>query len=139
MGRRVRAVPGAERQETVAVDRFDAHRRLTRGRVEHPRKEGARELVGHDGDRPCGEGGEKTAPGARLGFDVRVVRDAGRGEARRLVGHPVEDEPVQTVAGVPVPAAQGLEDEERTSVLACQRDGPLSAKFRRVRRAAVIQ
>ena len=54
----------------------------------------------------------RPAPGARRGLDVGVVGDAGVGVGPRAVGHPLEDEGVEPVAGVRVAGAQRLEDQD---------------------------
>jgi hypothetical protein len=55
------------------------------------------------------------------------------------VGHAVEHEPVQAIAGPGVVAAERLEDDERLPQFARQLGRPLEPEVPPVRRADVIQ
>ena len=69
-------------------------------------------IVGDDQAGAGGQRGEQALAGADGRLDVRVIGDAGGGEAGGVVTHAGEHEGVQAVAGPRVIAAQGLEHEQ---------------------------
>ncbi len=116
----------AHRQQAVAVDGLDRNVESRRRAGGHRRQHERGVVVGDHHARPRGQGVEQAHAGARRGLDPREIRDApAPGQRGTRVGHPVEDEPVQPVAGPPVVEAQRLVDDQGHAELGRPLDGPL--------------
>ena len=120
-----------DREQAVPVHRLDPDRKTLRRRGQHAREEEEGCVVGHHHAGPGGHRGEEPPadPGRRL--DVGVVADPGVGVGAGAVGHPLEDEGVEPVAGVRVGGADRLEDEDRAVELPRPLDGPVEGEVPR--------
>ena len=75
------------------------------------------EVVGDDGTRARGQSAEQALPRAVLRLDILIGRDGALGEVSPVVGHAIEDEPVEAIRGPRVVDAQRFEDDERLAEL----------------------
>ncbi len=130
-GAAVGAVGRGQRQKAVRVHRLELDVEPARRRLDHPRQEEARELVGHHHRGVARQGGQQAPTGVARGLDVRVVADAGAGECAGVVGHPVENKAVDAVAGPGIVHAQRLEYQQRFAQLARPLERPIEAEVPR--------
>ena len=93
-----------------------------------------REVIGHDNAGPLSQRGEQSFVRIGLRFDIRKVQHAGilqRGDASGVLGHAVDHEAMNPIAGPPIPDSQRLEDHQRLSQLNGQLHRALQAEIRR--------
>ena len=116
----------AHRQQPVAVDGLDCNVESRRRAGGHRRQHERGVVVGHHHARPRGQGVEQAHAGVWRGLDPGEICDAtAAGQRGTRVRHPVEDEPVQAIAGPPVVEPQRLVDDQGHSELGRPFDGPL--------------
>ncbi len=111
----------AHRQHAVGVHRLQQHAQLRAGAPQHARMKERRIVVGHDHGCLPRQRGEEPLPRTGRRLDVRIVGEARSAGPARMLEHPIQDEPVQPVAGPGVAAPQRLEHDQRLP----QRDAPV--------------
>ncbi len=107
------AIGSPKWQQAVGVDRLELNVQGSCCRIGHAGMKERRVLIADHDAGSIGERGEQTPAGTRLGLDVREIRGPGLGTGARIVGHAVDHEAVESVAGPLVAAAQRLEHEQR--------------------------
>jgi hypothetical protein len=113
------AIERADREQTVAIDRFEADVEPSAGGGHHPRKEEAREVVGHHDCCVSYKGLQQTPACARAGLDVAEIGNAGPSlERSPVVVHSRQHELVKTVGGPRMVCAERLEHHERLPQIA---------------------
>jgi hypothetical protein len=139
VGPRERLLRGAHRQETVPVDDLQPDRKLPGRGGEHPRQHEGRVVVRHDDAGPFRERRQEALPRPVLGLEVGDVEGGTPLERAAIVDHALDHEAVEAVARERVAAAEPSKTSSgRPSAVACS-TARSSAKFLRVRRAAIIQ
>ena len=109
---RVDGARRAHRQQAVAVHGLEPAVQSCRGGREHARQEERRVVVGDDDRGVGGKPPEEALAGVRLRLDVGEVRHSQPPGRSAMLGHALQHEGMQAVAGPRVAHAQRLEDEQ---------------------------
>jgi hypothetical protein len=97
---------GPHRQQSTGVDQLEANRHLLRGGHQHVRIEERGIIVGDNHTRTLRERLQQSAPLAGAAFEIGVVQDRLLCRVPGVVGHPLDDELVQSVAGPAIVRSQ---------------------------------
>ncbi len=125
---RVDGARRAHRQQAVAVHGLEPAVQACRRGGEHAWQEEGRVVVGDDDRGVCGKTPEQALAGVRPRLDVGEVRHAQPPGSGPMLGHALQHEGMQAVAGPGVADAQRLEDQQGQVEIAAPTMPPVAGR-----------
>jgi hypothetical protein len=116
-----------ERQQAVAVNRFEEDRNPMGGGGHHARQEEAGILVGDDYAGTRGERVQQSFTRTPFRFDIRVIADSTAIERAKIIPHAIQDKGVESLRGPRIIEPERFKNDERL----LERDAVIDRVFQR--------